>query len=119
MKLIRHYDEVPEFVRGMDINVHIFLEAICVKSIDVYYDVIDDGSSIISTVTTYDDGNDYQRLCHSVVRESFMNIDYYKKLMCIDKSIFDCLRGSITEYILENKGYVRLCPYDMKPCRLS
>ena len=53
MKLIRKYDEVPEFVRGMDINVHIFLEAICVKSIDVYYDVIDDGSSIISTVTTY------------------------------------------------------------------
>lgn len=119
MKLIRHYDEVPEFVRGMDINVHIFLEAICVKSIDVYYDVIDDGSSIISTVTIYEDGNDCQKLCHSVVRESFMNIDYYKKLMCIDKSIFDCLRGSITEYILENKGYVRLCPYDMKSCRLS
>ena len=55
MKLIRHYDEVPEFVRGMDINVHIFLEAICIKSIDVYYDVIDDGSSIISTVTTYEE----------------------------------------------------------------
>ena len=52
MNLVQNHNGIPEFVRGRDFDLFLFLDHINVLSTEVYYDVLDTGGSIVSTIVT-------------------------------------------------------------------
>ena len=118
MNLVQNYGGIPEFVRGRDFDLFLFLDHINVLSTEVYYDVLDTGGSIVSTIVTYWYIDTRLRLCRSTVQTDFMNSEFYDKKQLMENCIFECLRGIIKDYIFNDKEYDKLCPYSFKLCIL-
>ena len=118
MNLVQNYDGIPEFVRDRDFDMFLFLDRINVLSTEVYYDVLDTGGSIVSTIVTYWYIDTRLRLCRSSIQTDFMNSDFYDKKQFMENRIYECLRGIIKDYIFNDKEYDKLCPYSFKLCSL-